>query len=51
MKVGELLRILREDGWYLVHIRGSHRQLKHLVKPGRAPGTLRSVYKQAKLMR
>lgn len=62
MKVGELLRILYQDGWYLVHIRGSHRQLKHPVKRGRvtiagkasddvAPGTLGSVFKQAGLKR
>ncbi len=60
MKVGELLRLLREDGWYLVATRGSHRQLKHSVKRGRvtvagkpsedlAPGTLNSILKQAGL--
>ena len=57
MEVCELLRILQEDGWYLVHTRDSHRQFKHPVKPGRvtvpgkissdiAPGTLRSVLMQ-----
>jgi predicted RNA binding protein YcfA (HicA-like mRNA interferase family) len=28
MKVGELLRLLREDGWFLVATRGSHRQFR-----------------------
>ncbi|MGA2966393.1 MAG: type II toxin-antitoxin system HicA family toxin [Terriglobales bacterium] len=48
------------DGWYLRQTRGSHRQYKHAVKPGRVtlpghlnddlpPGTLNSVLKQARL--
>ena len=60
MKVGEILRLLQRDGWFLVAIKGSHRQLKHADKPGRvtvpgkpsddlAPGTLNSILKQAKL--
>ena len=60
MKVRELLRLIEDDGWYLVVVRGSHRQYKHLHKPGRvtvaghpnddvAPGTLNSVLKQAQL--
>jgi predicted RNA binding protein YcfA (HicA-like mRNA interferase family) len=60
MKVRDVLRELEEDGWYLVATEGSHRQFKHPVKPGRvtvagkpgddlAPGTLNSIYKQAKL--
>ena len=60
MKVRELLRLIEDDGWYLVVVRGSHRQYKHLNKPGRvtvaghpnddvAPGTLNSVLKQAQL--
>jgi len=62
MKVRELLRLLRVDGWYLAATRGSHRQFKHLAKPGRvtvpgrpgddlAPGTLNSILKQAGLKR
>jgi predicted RNA binding protein YcfA (HicA-like mRNA interferase family) len=27
MKVSEVLRLLNDDGWYLVTVRGSHRQL------------------------
>jgi predicted RNA binding protein YcfA (HicA-like mRNA interferase family) len=62
MKVSVLLRRLREDGWFLVTTRGSHRQYKHPTKPGRvtvpgkpsddlAPGTLNSILKQARLDR
>jgi predicted RNA binding protein YcfA (HicA-like mRNA interferase family) len=62
MKVSELLRLLHNDGWFLVATRGSHRQFKHLAKPGRvtgpgkpsddlAPGTLISILKQAGLRR
>jgi predicted RNA binding protein YcfA (HicA-like mRNA interferase family) len=60
MKVLEMERILRADGWYLVAVRGSHRQFKHPTKRGRvtvpgrrgaelAPGTLNSILKQAGL--
>ena len=34
-KVREAIRIVRNDGWYLISTRGSHRQFKHPVKPGR----------------
>ena len=48
--------MIEEDGWYLVVIKGSHRQYKHPEKLGRitiaghpgddlAPGTLHSIYK------
>lgn len=57
-KVGEILKQLHDDGWYIVTTRGSHRQLKHPTKPGRvtvhgkpsdsiAPGTLNSILKQS----
>jgi len=60
VKVSEVLRMLNQDGWYLVATRGSHRQFKHPVKPGRvtvagkpsddlAPGTLNSILKQSGL--
>lgn len=60
MKVRDLLRLLTDDGWYLVRTRGSHQQFKHPVKPGLvtvagqagddlAPGTLNSILKQAGL--
>jgi predicted RNA binding protein YcfA (HicA-like mRNA interferase family) len=35
MKVREALRLVEDDGWYLVATRGSHRQYKHPDKPGR----------------
>jgi predicted RNA binding protein YcfA (HicA-like mRNA interferase family) len=60
VKVREVIRMLEDDGWYLVTTRGSHRQFKHRTKIGRvtvaghpsddiAPGTLNSVLKQAGL--
>ena len=60
MKVREAIRLIEEDGWYLVATRGSHRQYKHRIKPGRvtiagkpsddlAPGTRNSILKQAGL--
>ena len=60
MKVGEIIRLLGEDGWYLDRTRGSHRQFKHPTKSGivtvagkpsddLAPGTLNSILKQAQL--
>jgi predicted RNA binding protein YcfA (HicA-like mRNA interferase family) len=62
MKVNEILRLLQEDGWFLVGARGSHRQYKHPSKAGRvtvpgkpsddlAAGTLNSILKQAGLKR
>jgi predicted RNA binding protein YcfA (HicA-like mRNA interferase family) len=60
MKVREVLRLLRDDGWFSVATRGSHIQLKHPTKSGRvtvaghpnddlAPGTLKSILVQAGL--
>ncbi|TMH87918.1 MAG: type II toxin-antitoxin system HicA family toxin [Betaproteobacteria bacterium] len=60
MKVREILRMLNDEGWFLVATRGSHRQFKHPTKPGRvtvpgkpnddlAAGTLNSILKQAGL--
>ena len=60
MKVRDVLRLIHEDGWFLVATRGSHRQFKHVSKPGRvtvggkpnddlAPGTLNSILKQSGL--
>ena len=58
MKVSEVLRMLKDDGWVLIATRGSHRQFKHPTKAGRvtvagkpsddlAPGTLNSILKQS----
>jgi predicted RNA binding protein YcfA (HicA-like mRNA interferase family) len=59
-KVSDILKLLSDDGWYIVTTRGSHRQLKHPTKFGRvtvhgkpsddiAPGTLNSIPKQSGL--
>jgi predicted RNA binding protein YcfA (HicA-like mRNA interferase family) len=34
MKVREILKRLRHDGWVVVRQTGSHRQLHHPTKPG-----------------
>ena len=61
MKVKEVIKLLENDGWYLVAQKGSHRQYKHSIKPGRvtvpdhgqskdlAKGTENSILKQAGL--
>jgi predicted RNA binding protein YcfA (HicA-like mRNA interferase family) len=60
MKVGDAIRKLEQDGWYLKRTKGSHRQLKHLIKPGTVTvsgklsedvpvGTLKSIWKQAQI--
>jgi predicted RNA binding protein YcfA (HicA-like mRNA interferase family) len=60
MKVREIIKLLKADGWCLVATKGSHQQYKHPTKPGRvtiaghpgddlAPGTLNSILKQAQL--
>lgn len=62
LKVKEVIRMINDDGWYLVKQVGSHRQFKHPTKSGRvtiagkmsddiAPGTLNSILKQADLKR
>jgi len=58
MKATEIIRILKEDGWYLKEQKGSHPQFIHSVKPGKVTvpvhgakeiptGTLSSIFKQA----
>lgn len=34
LKVKEVLKMLRNDGWEMKRQRGSHRQFKHESKPG-----------------
>jgi predicted RNA binding protein YcfA (HicA-like mRNA interferase family) len=62
MQVRDVIKLLEEDGWFLVRTRGSHRQFKHPAKSGRvtiaghpshdlAPGTLNSILKQAQIKR
>lgn len=58
MKVRDVLRRLRRDGWLRVKAKVGHRQIKHPVLPGRVtvsgkpshtvpPGTLKSISQQA----
>jgi predicted RNA binding protein YcfA (HicA-like mRNA interferase family) len=60
VKVRDLLKWLRDDGWYLIVTEGSHRQFKHPTKKGRVTvpgklnddlpiGTLNSILRQAGL--
>ena len=60
MKVREVLKLLKADGWYRIRVRSGHRQFKHPTKRGRVtisgklshdipPGTLNSILKQAGL--
>jgi predicted RNA binding protein YcfA (HicA-like mRNA interferase family) len=60
MKVRDLIKLIETNGWWQIAQRGSHRQYKHHVKPGKVtiagapsddvhPKTLSSVLKQAGL--
>lgn len=60
MKVREILKLLRDDGWEQVRQRGSHRQFQHDTKTGTVtvagkpgdelhPKTAKSILKQAGL--
>jgi predicted RNA binding protein YcfA (HicA-like mRNA interferase family) len=60
VKVRDAIELIGDDGWIQVASRGSRRQFKHPVKPGRvtiagkpsddlAPGTLNSILKQVGL--
>lgn len=55
----EIIRLLQADGWYEVRQAGSHKQFKHLSKPGKVTvpmhsgdldqRTVRSIFKQAQI--
>ena len=60
MKVRDVIKRLESEGWFLSRQRGSHRQFEHPNRPGLvtiagkpnddlAPGTLRSIFKQAEM--
>jgi len=60
MKVKELIRLLEQDGWRQVRMKGSHRQFRHPSKPGTVTvagkpsadipvGTLNAILKHAGL--
>jgi predicted RNA binding protein YcfA (HicA-like mRNA interferase family) len=62
MKVREVMKLLKADGWYHLGTEGDHRQYKHPVKRGRVtvagkpsddvhPKTLASIFEQAQLER
>jgi predicted RNA binding protein YcfA (HicA-like mRNA interferase family) len=53
-----MIKLLEDDGWYLVRFRGSHRHYRHPTKPGTAtvagklsetlrPMTEKSILRQA----
>ena len=53
----KLIKLLEQDGWVRVAVKGDHWQFKHPVKKGRVtvphpkrdikPGTIISIYRQA----
>lgn len=58
IKVKTVIKMLEEDGWFLVKTRGSHRQFKHPSKKGKVTVNghlndelsqfiLNSIFKQA----
>lgn len=59
MKSADIIKLIKTDGWYLVHVVGSHHQFKHPSKPGKVTvphpkkdlpqATARSILKQAAL--
>ncbi len=60
IKVSEILKRLRDEGWVIIHRKGSHRQLKHTKKSGKVTisgkysddvtgSLLKSIEKQAGL--
>ncbi|MBS7814767.1 type II toxin-antitoxin system HicA family toxin [Wohlfahrtiimonas chitiniclastica] len=59
MNSKDLIKMIEEDGWYLVATKGSHNQFKHPTKTGRVTiphpkkdlpkGTVKSILKQAGL--
>jgi predicted RNA binding protein YcfA (HicA-like mRNA interferase family) len=60
VKVRDILKLLRQDGWEHVRTKGSHRQFRHPEKPGTVTvagkpgveipiGTLKNIFKQARL--
>ena len=59
-KIGDVIKLPEDDGWYQALMKGSHRQFKHPSKPGLVtvpgkdgddldPGTLNGIIKQAGL--
>jgi predicted RNA binding protein YcfA (HicA-like mRNA interferase family) len=61
MRSKDVIRLLEEDGWREVRVKGSHHHFNHPTRPGTVTvphpkqnvpkGTLRSIFKQAGLPR
>jgi predicted RNA binding protein YcfA (HicA-like mRNA interferase family) len=60
VKIGKVIKLIEDDGWYLARTKGDHRQYKHPAKKGLVTisgklsddvgkGTLNSILKQAGL--
>jgi predicted RNA binding protein YcfA (HicA-like mRNA interferase family) len=60
LKVREVIKLIENDGWFLVRMKGSHRQFHHSFKIGTVtiagkqsldlnPKTFKSIIKQANL--
>ena len=59
MSSTELIRVIEDDGWYLVNVKGSHHHFKHQTKKGKVTishpkkdlpqGTINAILKQAGL--
>ena len=60
VKIRDVIKMLHDDGWFIVRVTGSHRQFHHVTKLGTVTvaghpgvempkGTLNSVLKQAGL--
>ena len=59
MSSTELIRVIEDDGWYLVNVKGSHHHFKHQTKKGKVTishpkkdlpqGTINVILKQAGL--
>jgi predicted RNA binding protein YcfA (HicA-like mRNA interferase family) len=59
VKSADIIKLIKTDGWFLVHVVGSHHQFKHPSKPGKVTvphpkkdlplATARSIFKQAGL--
>jgi len=61
MKVKEIIKLIEQDGWYIVRQKGSHKQYKHPTKTGLVTisghslnadipkGTLHSIERQAQI--
>ena len=60
MKVKDVIKMIEQDGWFMVRRKGSHRQYRHSYKKGLVTiaghlnddlvkGTLNSIFKQAGL--